>query len=269
MIRQELEYKWQLVLGCVSLAVLAFAYQCLSWNRRAENPKDTTMPGLVEIFTEGTYKVCTPDAFDHIWIVEDSIATFGRLAVGMGTGVFFAFIIGVSMGCFSYVESVFRWPVVFFGQIPPTAMLAVYLVVYTLTELPVVPMMVCFGILPTLTLTIYNSVKNDVHDESVYKAYTLGASNAEVIWNVVVQQILPRVLDAIRICIGPALVYLIAGEWANEHVGFGYRLKLQGRMTHMAVVYNYLVFLALAGYGMSWVVLRFRQFVSPWYGNGK
>ena len=106
-------------------------------------------------------------------------------------------------------EYFFKWPITFLGQIPPTAMMAVYLVIYALTEIPLVPMMICFGILPALTLTIYNSVKYDVHDESIYKAYTLGASNMEVIYNVIVKQILPKVLDAVRICIGPALVYLI------------------------------------------------------------
>jgi len=171
------------------------------------------------------------------------------------------------MGCFPLVESVFRWPVTFLGQIPPTAMLAVYLVVYALTKLPVVEMMICFGILPSLTLTIYNCVKKDVHDESIYKAYTLGASSCEVIWNVVIQQIAPRVIDAIRICIGPALVYLIAGEWANEHIGFGYRLKIQGRLTHMDVVYNYLAILAIFGYLMSLCMIQVRRFVSPWYGK--
>jgi NitT/TauT family transport system permease protein len=267
MIRKEIDYKWQVVIGCVSLIVIGFLYQCLSWQRRSVNPTDTTMPGIVEIFTNGTYKICTPDAFDHVWILEDSMATGYRFFLGMGVGVVFSFVIGVSMGCFPLVESVFRWPVTFLGQIPPTAMLAVYLVVYALTKLPVVEMMICFGILPSLTLTIYNCVKKDVHDESIYKAYTLGASSCEVIWNVVIQQITPRVIDAIRICIGPALVYLIAGEWANEHIGFGYRLKIQGRLTHMDVVYNYLAILAIFGYLMSLCMIQVRRFVSPWYGK--
>jgi hypothetical protein len=69
MIRKEMDYKWQIVFGCASLIAIGFLYQCLSWQRRAANPTDTTMPGIVEIFTNGTYKICTPDAFDHIWII--------------------------------------------------------------------------------------------------------------------------------------------------------------------------------------------------------
>lgn len=269
MIRQELSHKWQIALGLISLSVIAFAYQCLSWHQRSVNPKDTTMPGLIEIFSEGTYKITTPDAFKHIWLLEDSLATGSRLLYGLGSGVALAFVIGVLMGCFPFVEHVFKWPVTLLGQVPPTAMLAVYLVIFTISggAVPLVPMMVCFGILPSLTLTIYGSAKNDVHDELVYKAYTLGASNFEVIWEVVVRQIMPRVIDAIRICLGPALVYLIAAEWANEHVGFGYRLKIQSRQTHMDIVYNYLFILAIFGYSVSWGMIIFRKWVAPWYGN--
>lgn len=269
MIRKNMDYKWQLVLGFSSLFLIVFAYQCLSWRQRSINPKDTTMPGVVEIFTEGTYKIITPDAFGDIWLIEDSKATFSRLFTGMGAGIVLSFLIGVAMGSFVIAEYFFKWPITFLGQIPPTAMMAVYLVVYALTEVPLVPMMICFGILPTLTLTIYNSVKYDVHDESIYKAYTLGASNMEVIYNVIVKQICPKVLDAVRICIGPALVYLIAAEWSNEHVGFGYRLKIQGRQIHMAVVYNYLAILAVSGYLMSLVLLKLRSYLSPWYGKGR
>lgn len=269
MIKKQISYKYQIVLSLLSLFVLGSVYQGLSWRQRNINPKDTTMPSIVEIFTDGTKKIITPDAFDRIWIIEDSYASLSKLAIGLSSGVFLSCLIGTLMGCYPVIEHLFKWPITFFGQIPPTAMLAVYLVVYALLETPVVPMMICFGILPSLTLTIYNAAKYDVHEESVYKAYTLGASNTEVIIDIVVKQILPRVIDAIRICFGPALVYLIAAEWTNEHLGFGYRLKIQGRQTHMAVVYNYLAILAVFGYVVSWFLIKLRDFLSPWYGNNK
>lgn len=265
MICKKIEKKWQLTLGVVAICSIAFIYQLLSWDRRVANPKDTTMPSLVQIVVDGSSKILTPDVFDKIWLIEDLKATGGRFFVGMGIGFLLSFLLGISMGCWAVIEGLLKWPVTFFGQIPPTAMLAVYLVVANLTQAPVVPMMVCFGILPSLTLTIYNAVKVDVHEEQIYKAYTLGASNLEIVWNVIIPQILPRVIGAVRICIGPALVYLIAAEWTNEHVGFGYRLKIQGRQTHMDVVYNYLIILAVLGYLMNRVLFLLQRYLSPWF----
>ena len=52
----------------------------------------------------------------------------------------------------------------------------------------------------------------EVPQELIDKSYTLGASNLEVVWCVIVRFILPKLLDAIRLQIGPAMVYLIAAE---------------------------------------------------------
>lgn len=265
MIRKPITYKKQYVLGIVSIVIIACLYSYLSWRQHNINASDTTLPSIKEIFTKGTYKIFTPDSLGKIWIWEDGKATLSRLSIGLGIGVLLSFFVGLGMGNFSTIEGLFKWPITFISQIPATAMLAVFLVVSAMTNIPVVPMLVCFGVFPTLTQTIYLSAKQDVHEELIFKAYTLGASHAEVIWNIVVPQILPRILDAVRICIGPALVYLIAAEWSNEHIGFGYRLKIQGRQMHMAVVYNYLIILGCFGYFADMFMVRLRNYLCPWY----
>jgi len=48
-------------------------------------------------------------------------------------------------------------------------------------------------------------------------AYTLGASHMEVIWAVIFQYVLPKLIDAVRLVIGPAMVFLIAAEMQARH----------------------------------------------------
>ena len=75
-------------------------------------------------------------------------------------------------------------------------MLAVFFVmVGTDTEMYIT--MIAFGVLPVLAQSVYLAVR-DVPEERLYKAYTLGASHTEVLWNVIARQILPKVIDALR-----------------------------------------------------------------------
>lgn len=264
-VRQPIHRTTKVILGIVSVISLMLLYTGLSMYQDSINPTQTIMPSLLEI-GKATIEIATPHkTTGDIWLWEDFVATASRLAYGLSIASVVAVIVGVSMGSYPVVEAFFRWPVTFLGQIPATAMLAVFLILARVTDLPLSPMMVCFGILPSMILTIYLAAKYDIHDEQCYKAYTLGASNLEIICNVVVPQILPRILDAIRLSIGLALVLLVAVEWANEHVGFGYRLRVIGNRMKMDVVYNYLIFLGIFGWLLGWGMLALRNWLSPWF----
>ena len=127
--------------------------------------------------------------------------------------------------------------------------------------------MIGFGVLPTLTQSIYISARDDIHEEEIDKAYTLGASNLEVIWNVVFRHILPKILDAVRLQIGPAMVFLIAAEMLVGQVGMGYQIRMQQRLLHMNIVYNYLLILGITGLLMDRGMIVLREWLCPWYGR--
>ena len=76
-----------------------------------------------------------------------------------------------------------------------------------------------------------------------------------------------RLLDAVRLQIGPAMVYLIAAEMVVADFGFGYRIRLQSKLLNMGVVYPYLVILAVFGFTMDFLLTKLQQVLCPWYGN--
>ena len=45
--------------------------------------------------------------------------------------------------------------------------------------------------------------------------------------------VLPKLLEATRLMIGPAMVYLIAAEMLFGDVGFGYRIRIQSKLLNM------------------------------------
>jgi NitT/TauT family transport system permease protein len=168
------------------------------------------------------------------------------------------------MGCYESFAALLLPALSFLSKVPGTAMLAVFFVMVGTGE-EMFTAMIGFGILPTLTQAVYLSACDDLHEEEINKAYTLGASSIEVIWNVVWKQILPKVIDSIRLQIGPAMVYLIAAEMLVGQVGMGYQIRMQQRLLNMAVVYDYIVFLGLTGLLIDRGMNYTRQKLCPWY----
>jgi len=253
-------------MGVLSVVFLIGAYSWLSHRQHIFNPKDTTIPNMQQ-FIEGWRKITTPEEFTgEVWLWNDLKATLGRHLGGMLLGIILALFIGMAMGVNSWAEAFFVWPVSFFAKIPPTAMMACFFVLLG-TEYKMFVGMIAFGIFPTLAQTIYQSARKDVDDEAIFKAYTLGASHFEVIYDVIFMQILPRVIEAIRLQVGPALVFLIAAELLVADVGFGYRLRIQSRLLNMNVVYLYLILLGVGFLFMDWALRLKRRILCPWFGE--
>ncbi len=260
-----------IVLGVVGVLLVASIYEGLSIRQTKTNPQQTVVPGFKSIFaavakvTKAQGSEAKPEPS---WMWQDLRATYWRLFLGMTCGVLMSLIVGVAVGAYKPVEALLSPIITFLASIPPTAMLAVYMIVFG-THLPAFVAMVAFGIFFSMAQSIANAIQSDVNSESIDKAYTLGASEAEVLFEVVWRQILPRVIDAIRGQIGPAMIYLIAAEWLFASEGFGYRIKMQSRFTNMDVVCIYLAVLGINGLLMNLLLLRLRRWMFPWFGEGR
>jgi len=265
MIRQPLKSRWSLFIGILSVAALLTAYTALSRWQHDRNPDDTTIPTWGQL-ADGVKKICeaNPRSGER-WVIVDSEATALRLFWGLLYGIVGAVALGLLMGCFSWIEAFLVPPLSLLAKVPPTAALAVFFVlVGTDTEMYVA--MIAFGVLPTLAQSVYLAVR-EVPDEMLFKAYTLGASQTELIWNVIVRTILPKLIDAVRLQIGPAMVYLIAAEMVVGDAGFGYRIRLQSRLLNMNIVYPYLAALAVFGYTMDYSLRKIQRLACPWYSG--
>lgn len=265
-IRAPISRKAVWMIGASSVLILLILYTLLSIHQHQINATDTTIPTWKQM-GEGIVKAfaAQPRTGDR-WIIEDVLATLSRLGFGLGMGVGIALLLGLSMGVWRWVEAFFLPPLSLLAKIPPTAMMAVFFTLFG-TELKMYSAIIAFGVIPTLAQTIYLGLK-DIAPERIDKARTLGASTSEIIFCIMFPQILPKLLDVIRLQIGPAMVFLIAAEVLVGDVGFGYRIRLQSRLLNMNVVYPYLAYLALFGFAMDTFMRWIQRKLCPWYVKG-
>ncbi len=266
MIRTPLEPRTRVGIGALSLVLLLIAYTWLSYNQHVTNPGDTTIPSWPQLWEGCKEMVSVNERSGERWLLVDTLATGQRLGLGLSISVVGGVLLGLYMGSLSWLEALIVPQLAFFSKVVPTAALAVFFVMVG-TDLKMFVTMIVFGVLPALALSVHLAVK-EVPEELVHKAYTLGASQTEVIWNVVFPSILPKVIDLIRLSIGPAMVYLLAAELLVSDEGFGYRIRLLSRRLDMNVVYPYLVLLAGFGFGMDSSLKLLRTWLCPWYREG-
>lgn len=267
MIRTPISRTRKCIIGIISVVILLVMYTILSEVQHKKNATDTTIPNWTQL-SQGIKTCCTPHKRSgEIWLWEDAKATFLRLFYGVTVGVLGALFIGLMMGCFAHTEALLMPPLTLLALIPPTAALAVYFVVAG-TGMSMYILMISLGIGATLARSVYESVR-DVPSELLYKAYTLGASKTEIIFDVILRLILPRFINAVRLHIAPAMIFLIAAEMVVGDVGFGYRIRLQSRLMNMNIVYPYLVALAAFGFVIDWSLRQTQLYLSPWFEQGR
>ena len=221
------------------------------------------------LYRQGLVRACTPQgAFKRkeVWITTDFKATITRLVTALVLGIALSLTLGMLMGCFDPLEAFFTPPFALLSKVPATAVLPIFFVLIQI-NFKLYLAIIIFGMLPSLAQSISASVRKDVPEELIFKAYTLGASQLELIWEVIFKQVLPRVLDAARLQIGPALVLLVAAEWMVAGEGIGYRLRLFYQRTDMTVVFVYVAILGVLGLATDYALMWTRRKLCPWFGD--
>jgi NitT/TauT family transport system permease protein len=99
--------------------------------------------------------------------------------------------------------------------------------------------------------------------EQVTKAITLGASRWDVIYRIVMPQVIPRLVDNVRLALGAAWLFLIAAEAIAATEGLGYRIFLMRRYLAMDVILPYVAWIVVLGFALDWAL---RAVVSRFYG---
>ena len=127
-------------------------------------------------------------------------------------------------------------------------------------------MLLFLGILPLITRDIFLAVKK-IPREQVTKAMTLGASQLELTYRIILPQILPRLIETLRLTLGAAWLFLIAAEAIAADQGLGYRIFLVRRYLAMDVILPYVLWITLLGFTFDLLLRTLLRKAFPWYSK--
>lgn len=252
-----------LLLGAFPFVLLIVCYLFGSAARLADNPNDKLLPSLDSLGAAVVQMAATEDQrTGNILLWQDTAASLRRLAIGLGVATLIGLTFGITIGLIPYARGMLAPFVAAFSMVPCLAILPILFIVFGLGELSKVVLIV-MGTTPFLIRDLAMRVQ-DLPGEQLIKAQTLGASTWQIILRVTLPQVLPRLIDAVRLSLGPAWLFLIAAEAIAATEGLGYRIFLVRRYLSMDIILPYVVWITLLAFAIDWLLRLLLRRGFPW-----
>jgi NitT/TauT family transport system permease protein len=253
----------RILLAFVPFVLIAFIYVAGSAQRRAVNPDDKLLPPITEMVESVHHLAFEADRRSgEIVLWADTAASLQRLLIGLAIATLVGLVLGLALGLVPIVGATFGTLVAVISMIPPIAVLPILFIVFGLGELSKVVLIV-LGITPFLVRDVALAVDN-LPREQLIKAQSLGASTWQIAIRVILPQIMPRLIEAVRLSLGPAFLFLISAEAIAADLGLGYRIFLVRRYLSMDVILPYVAWITLLAYLMDFMLAWVARRGFPW-----
>lgn len=266
------------VLSWFLFATGVASYLYVAQVRHRDNPDDRVIPTLTQIaraFNDAATKPADEEEIQDgaaaqtplqrirssmLW--KDTTATSRRFLISVAL-LFPAVLLGLHMAMFPYIGAFFLRFIQFFDKIVALSLLPIIFISFGIDELAKI-MLIVIGVAPTIILDTFNLSKS-VPREQIVKAFTLGAGDFTIAYRIAFKQILPRVLNSIRLNLKAVMLFLFAGEMIASSDGLAYRIALLRRHMGMDTIIPYVLWVAALLFLVDLGMNTLNRKLHPWF----
>ena len=264
-------------LSCLFFVVCIGLYMHTSVSRHRDNPEDRVVPNATQLAAGIHASVLEPaeeddyipadnaskwERFRHSMIVKDTISSGRRFFIALAL-LIPAVLLALHIGLFPWFGAGFLRFVLFFDKIVALSLLPILFIVFGIDEWSKIALIV-IGVAPTMILDVTNMVKA-VPQEQIVKAFTLDANNFDVAYRVVFRQILPQVINSLRLNLKPMMLFLFAGEMIAASDGLAYRIAIMRRHMGMDIILPYVLWVAFLLFLIDFSLRTINRRLHPWF----
>lgn len=248
-------------LAVILLSVGPVACFFLSWelfvragftNSTLLTPPSSVFPAIWDYFSTG-------DIWPHLE------ASFRRGGTGFALAAVIAIPLGILIGTVSWISLAVSPVIEFLRQLPPLAMLPVFLLLLGLGLRAQVAIVMWASVWPILLNTVTGARGVDVR--LVKAARTLGASRRDLFLKVSLPSALPMIMTGIRLGASYAFLVLVAAEMVGASSGIGFLILNNQYTFHIPQMYAAIVILACIGFVLNYGLVAFERWATPWRGH--
>jgi NitT/TauT family transport system permease protein len=259
---------WSFALAALPFIAVLIAYLVGSEMRLAANPNDKLLPSFGDMAENLRQIALMPDPrTGNYLMLNDTISSMSLLIWALSISTAIALVMGIFIGLLPVANSTFGPIVAVLSMVPPLALLPILFIVMGLGDAAKIALIVI-----GTSLKLIRDVASRVQDlprEQIIKAQTLGASSWQIALRVVLPQTLPRLIDSVRLEIGPAWLYLIAAEAIAADSGLGYRIFLVRRYLAMDVIIPYVIWITILAFLMDALLKGLQHIWFPWFAKAR
>lgn len=253
-----------ILLAAIPFVATAIVYMMASNYRLEINPADKLLPSFSTMADSFMRMAFEPDRRNGDYLLwNDTYWSLWRLFTGMAISTAIALIFGLLIGFIPHVRAGFASYLATFSLVPPIAVLPILFIIFGLGETSKVALIVV-GTMPVMMRSTAQAVMN-IPREMIIKAETLGASVWQMLTRLVLPQVLPGLINSVRLALVPAWIFLISAEAIASTTGLGYRIFLVRRYLAMDVILPYVFWITLLAFIIDRLLLLTSRRAFPWF----
>jgi NitT/TauT family transport system permease protein len=252
-----------IMLSLLPFILVIAAYLFYSSARLAANPGDKLLPSPASLaHAIHQYAFDEDERSGDILFWSDTAASLKRILTALCISAALGVTLGLTIGVIPYLRATLAPFIAALSLIPPLAVLPILFIVAGLGELAKV-LLIIVGVTPIIVRDLALRT-SELPVEQIIKAQTLGASTWQLIIRIFLPQIWPRLIDALRLSLGSAWLFLIAAEAIASTGGLGYRIFLVRRYLAMDIILPYVAWITLLAFSMDWSLRMMRAHAFAW-----
>ena len=205
-------------------------------------------------------------AFYELAASGELLAAIFTSLLGFGLGVFFAIVVGISlgvaMGRIRMVEYVLEPYVNALYSTPSIALIPLFIlwfgVGFTSKAIIIFTLSVFIVVINTFT-----GVKN-LSQSVIDIGAAFGASERQIFWKVVLPAALPFIMTGLRLAVGRAILAMIVAEFFTSIAGLGGMIVKYGNFFQTAKMFVPIIVVSLLGVGAVELIKYIERKLAPW-----
>ena len=195
-------------------------------------------------------------------LVVDILASCSRVAAGFIVAAVVGVPIGILMGTFRSMESLFS-PIVGTVRYMPVVAFVPLIIIWVGLGEAAKTLIIFLGVVLYNALMVADAVKF-IPDEMLNVAYTLGSNRREVLFRVIVPAVFPSILDTLRVNISGAWNYLVIAELIASQDGLGYTIVQSQRFLQTDKVLFCIGIIGFIGLLIDYGLNLLSRVLTPW-----
>jgi ABC-type nitrate/sulfonate/bicarbonate transport system permease component len=246
--------------GWTAMRSLSIVALLVGWEAVARSGSVTAfmLPTLSSVIERIWHDAVAGDLFLNT--VVTSYRTLVGFLIATGGGIALGMLMTRSAGVHWFFD-----PIISVGfPMPKIAFLPVIILWLGLYDLSKISMIVIDAVFPVVTATVIGI--RGVERELIWSARNMGASDRELLWQVVLPAALPQIITGLQVALPIALIVAIVTEMTMGGYGLGGAMMLSSRFADSRGVFAGIVEIAAVGFclikGMSLMrrrLLRWHQ----------
>jgi ABC-type nitrate/sulfonate/bicarbonate transport system permease component len=200
-------------------------------------------------------------------VFQDVIPSLFRLLGGWALAVLIGVPLGILIGRSRNLWDLVNPVLQFLRAIPGPALIPIFIILLG-TESTMRVTLIAFGsVWPILLNTIEGTRTVDPVQLDTVQAFRIPRHAR--LWRIVLPAALPKIFAGMRVSLALAVILMVVSELVASTSGIGYRIQNAQIMFLLTDMWCGIVLLALIGYTLNWLFLKFEGRVLGWHRGAR